>query len=68
MEGIRKNPNKPARLKHEAEVLIATIDGINKEGENDDNRRAFHENYARLMSVAREQENPTISTASSVSQ
>lgn len=52
VEGIRKNPDKPARLKHEAEVLIATIDGIHDEGENDDNRRAFHENYARLMQAA----------------
>jgi len=52
VEGIR-NSDKPANVKAAAEVLISTIDEINANGENDDNRRAFQENYARFLHVAK---------------
>lgn len=51
VEGIRGS-DKPAPVKHAAEVLISTIDHIHAHGEDDDSRRAFHQNYARLMQVA----------------
>ena len=51
VEGIRGS-NKPAPVKNAAELLISTIDHIHAHGEDDDSRRAFQENYARLMRVA----------------
>ena len=51
VEGIR-NSDKPRKVKNAAEVLIATIDEIHKEGENEDNKRAFQESYARFVAAA----------------
>lgn len=52
VKGIRNNPDKPQDLKDHAEVLISTIDHIKAHGEDDDSRRAFQTNYARLMQVS----------------
>ena len=49
VEGIR-NSDKPEEVKHHAEVLISTIDHIKAHGEDEDSRRAFQANYARLKS------------------
>lgn len=47
-----RGSDKPDTLKAHAEVLISTIDYIHQHGEDDENRRAFHENYARFVKVA----------------
>lgn len=51
VDGFR-NSDRPEKVKHAAEVLIATIDGIHKEGENDENKAAFQANYAALIRSA----------------
>lgn len=51
VDGFR-NSDRPEKVKHWAEVLIATIDGIHKEGENEHNKAAFQANYAALLRAA----------------
>lgn len=51
VDGIRKS-KKPEEVKYAAEVLISTIDHIERHGEDVDSRRAFQQNYARLMQAA----------------
>lgn len=50
--GIRDNPGIPSEIKAAAELIISTIDHIERHGEDEDSRRAFHQNYERLIHVA----------------
>lgn len=47
-----RDSDRPEIVKYHAELLISTIDHIERHGEDEDSRRAFHQNYARLVRVA----------------
>lgn len=64
-----RNSDKPAKVKNAAEVLIATIDGIAAaHGENDDNKRAFQENYARFVAAAEGQPSPEMKSVAEIAE
>lgn len=62
---IRKADRSPA-MKDAAEIWIATIDEIVKDGENTDNKRAFTEAYRNFYRLAENEPRPELMSAAEI--